>query len=310
METELDREIFIYGTQTQAYWVTYYLEKCGYSVAGYIDQSAGDWDDCCYLPNGLPILHPKKLAGLKHPIKIIITIVNIQSVIYSLHRYLEDVDILCLLPLDSFDRYNINRMLSFFRFSLLKNKPTILSNRCDASYINEALGVQHLQPTFNTLILPDDFLKLCKAPKDYLELDMTFAFYSIRWHQRVPVGKVGDIHVEFAHPKSEDGSRDIKLWNRMRKFVNYDNLAFVFQVGEDPQFCASTSIIKEYLNLPQKHILITNNGIYIDGARETALSNQVNVRPFGVNENQEAVESFFDLLGWINGDCGDAINSV
>jgi uncharacterized protein (DUF1919 family) len=73
----------------------------------------------------------------------------------------------------------------------------------------------------------DDFLKFLHRPEWYLEQPVEFCGtkHEIRLHTEYPVGKCGDIEINFNHDTSFESA--VSKWERRKKRINWNNIMAV-----------------------------------------------------------------------------------
>ena len=290
--------IYIYGVGNPGYWVTYYMQKCNIRYEGYIDKAVTT--DDCYM-SGKRIIHPKELKAYTNgKIRVIVAIGKPEEAVEELHWNADKNDILCLVPfyLDHNRRckqYDINKMLSYFRRKLIAgDPPAFISNSCDAGWAYRGLGLNLASPTIDVAISPEDFLKMCKAPHEYLECEMSFSNWTLFLNgMRRPVGKVNDIEVVFGH--SDNAEESIMYWNRLKDAINWNNLIYIM---DDAWRNVSYQVAKEFCNLPVKHLLLLRNSMYSD----CNMNGMIYVNHGHFHLREVAIENWFDLVGWVNGE--------
>lgn len=290
--------LLIYGIGNPGRWVSTYMMKCGIEWDAYVDQVAKGMDDV-YLW-GKRIMHPQELAKYeKEPLRIIVAVEKQNEVLADLQWYVPDNDILCLVafykdPIIENKTYDINKMLSYFRSKLITDDlPTIISNSCNAGFIYRALGRLPLSPTVNVGIYPQDFIKICRDPHGYLDEEIVFDHYTCFEGRRVPVGKIKDIEVNFVH--SESAENAIKNWNTTKKWIHWDNLIFVMSDDTDN---IPYQIVEEFCDIPQKHLCVLKSVLYSN----TRMNGIIHVPHDHFHMRNSAIENWFDILGWINGE--------
>lgn len=312
-----DEEIMIYGAGNAGYWVGYYMNLCHIDFSCYLDKTV-EIEGTLY--NGKPIFSPtRKLSTLvqdgrlgaeKRKVRIFISIAQYQSAVYDLTELAQkyNLEILCLIPLsykivdkERKEQYAINVVLSYFRKKLFKGDiPTIISNDCMAGTIYQMLGLPMISPTINVGFLDEDYIKLCRNPKHYFDIEvsyfemgrMTFFLNGVAQTIDMPCSKVDDITIYWGHTEP-DGSF-LKRWNIMRKRVNYNNLIFCMS---NSRLEPSRSVWKSFSMLEQKHVAFR----YCDKYITTMDENTVIVPPSMLLWNMEApIENCFDILGWMN----------
>lgn len=297
-EEEQADATYIYGAGNPGQWVAKFMGRCGMDFDGFVDRAVTT-DDCFVL--GKRILHPKRLQGFQGKrIKLVIAILNPKEALADL-ALLDCCSLLCLVPIyKDFircdQRYDINKLLSYFRGKLLKGEmPTILSNTCNAGFIYRYLNGTMISPTINTGIPAAwDFIKLCKSPDVYLREDIRFDHWTLFEGERVPVGKVKDIEVLFAH--SEDAGQAMRTWNKLRQWVNWAKMIFIMEDIEG--FPIPYEAGKEFCALPGKHLLLKRDNLCIS----PDWNGIIHVEHSNFHVRDSAVENWFDLVGWLNGE--------
>ncbi len=306
-------EIFIYGAGNAGYWVGYYMNLCEIDFTAYFDKQICS-NDSTY--NGKPVYSPQKLKEYKEkPIRIIISPKCYESVLSDL-LWLDNLyglSVLCLVPRfihvsTKEEGYHINKLLAYFRRRLFVGEiPTILSNNCTAGFIYDLMDMIMLSPTINTGICPADFLKLCNDYKRYLNEEMVRDGLVKRYgnfrtvHENIPVGRIGDIHVLFGH--SEENEDVCSLWNMMRLRINWNRIICV--AYEDENYLPySIKNERDFMELPTEHLMIVSGKApFYGGGPESKVYMQENY----FAKTDSAIENYFDLLGWMNGEYKDSI---
>ncbi len=295
--------IYIYGAGDYGTWTARFMQKCGMHFEGFIDKAAEGKDKVFVL--GKKVLHPEMLRSLpKMRLRIIIATLQADGVLAELPLYTENIDAVCMVPIyenlfSDGKKYNINIFLSYFRAKLIKvDVPTILSNRCTAGFIYRALGTGMLSPTINTGISWEGFMKICRNPKEYLSEDMVFAYWTKALNGIRPVGRLKDVEVLFGH--EEDETQAIHRWNRMRKWINWNNVIYVMSDTRPAPFntVLPYRLAEEFCSLKEKHLLLMNQYLYAG----KKLPGCMYVENIYFHDEEKVIESWFDLLGWINGE--------
>lgn len=293
-----DGTLLIYGIGNPGRWVSTYMKKCGIEWDAYVDQVAKGMDDVYLF--GKRIMHPQELPKYESEhLRIIIAVEKQNEVLADLQWYAKNNDILCLVAfykdyLTGEKVYDINKMLSYFRCKLVtKDLPTIISNSCNAGFIYRALGMTALSPTVNVGIYPQDFIKICRDPYGYLSEDIIFDHWTCFFGRRVPVGKIKDIEINFAH--SQNAEKSIRNWNTAKKWIDWDNLMFVMADDTDN---IPYQILEEFCNIPQKHLCVLQNALYSN----TYMNGIVHVSHGHFHMRNNVIENWFDILGWVNGE--------
>lgn len=300
-----DEELFIYGAGNSGYWIGYYLNQCGIEFSGYIDSNE---KYCGAMCQGKPVNQPQKLSEYKERnIRLIISPrfyePILSDLLFSTRKY--GFHALCLVPQfvhfsSKREAYDINFFLGYFRRRLYKKEtPTIISNDCTAGEIYHLMNMLMLSPTVNTYIPPNDFLKLCKAPERYFDIEGKGLFYNVLpigdepedCKMGLPAMKIDDIIITFAHPNGKSKEL-IDHWNMMRKKINWNNMIYIFRSNH---MAISEDFIREFAKLKRKHLVMKYgvNGVRYRDINQLFFSEYI----FGADR---AIENDFDLLGWLN----------
>ena len=107
------------------------------------------------------------------------------------------------------------------RKKLRNNDFSIICSNCIGGLIYHRLGLPFLSPTINLWISQPDFLKFVMHIREYLEEELVFENSEYPY----PVARLKDIHIYFAHYKSDDEAR--ACWERRKTRINYDNLFII-----------------------------------------------------------------------------------
>lgn len=300
-------EIFIYGAGNAGYWVGNYMNRCGVDFSAYFDKKINH-EEATY--NGKPVISIERLKEYKgRSIRIIVTPKCYENVLADLlwldHLY--EFHALCLIPrfkhLSTHEEgYHINKLLSYFRGLLfVGTTPTILCNSCIGGQIYDAIDRTLLTPTVNVGIEPRDFLRLCKKPNHYLSIDAE----ELHWVRSFGnpgreyddlCTRIDDIEVIFAHTDSSEGV--LERWNYMRKKVNWDRV--IFLLTEQPtQDNIPFDVLNTFFSLKGEKLFI-NNHSFISGGADYESVYIPNAE--WITGRDSAIENYFDLLGWMNGD--------
>ena len=126
--------------------------------------------------------------------------------------------------------------MKHYRRSKLNNTDfSIICNNCWGGFVYRRYGLGYLTPTVGTYFFAEDFIRLCRDVRRYMEAPLTFISYTESKHkealiqkgqQQVLIGKLDDIEVIFLHYHTEQEARE--KWERRAGRINYDNLIFKF----------------------------------------------------------------------------------
>lgn len=292
--------ILIYGAGNCGKWIGRFMQKCGIDFEAYIDRAAER--DCSLY--GKKVIHPRRLALLagKSRIKVIVANAKPWDTIAELHYYADNCNILCLIPVygngGGSGTVYINKMLGYFRRQLITTEiPTVIANSCVAAVIYSALGSPRLSPTINLNIEPEDFVKICKNPREYLSEDIKFDHWTISHGREVPIGKIKDVEIIFSHASNADEA--VNAWNRRRQRINWDNLVFIMEDNNyDRILKATDEVEKEFNALSGKHLRILCDRYRVSSEWTDALYMKENY----FYRHDLVMENWFDLVAWINGE--------
>ena len=132
--------------------------------------------------------------------------------------------------------HKLKRNLKFYRRIGLRNRDfTIISNNCTAGYVYQYFGLPYNTPTAGLFFTTEDYLKLIKNPKKYLEncrLDFIEPHNSKNYallkdtycFGKYPVANLLDIELYFMHYYSRKQAEEIFIRRSSR--IDYNNLFF------------------------------------------------------------------------------------
>lgn len=224
------------------------------------------------------------------------------------------LNLICLLPIHKRrgggNEYNINKLLGYFRRLLLKDKdiPVIISNACAAGVIYQNLNMVYGSPFFNVNTSYDDFIKICKNPKPYLdkpieEMYMMKVFHGMHEHfvEYVPATKIfgedGETaEIIFTHETNQDDARD--RWNFLREHTNWNRIIYVLQEarGRIP-----FDILRQFSKLPGEKLLVyAGVGLPEEPYFEKLKGNVITTSWLTLGRRDIIIEDKFDLVGFMN----------
>lgn len=153
---------------------------------------------------------------------------------------------------------------------------TIISNNCwGVTY--EGYGLQKQSPTVGCYLFANDYLKLVKNLKYYMNNELKiisldeskYKEWIIENHnENCPIGRIEDIEIVFVHYTDADTVKE--KWNRRVKRINWGNLIFKFSYMNH----ATEKDLKTFdmCELPRKKIMFVNQrnhsykcGVYYPG---------------------------------------------
>ncbi len=135
----------------------------------------------------------------------------------------------------------------------LKNRDvSIISSNCSGAFIYYDLGMRYLSPTVNLSIEMNDFVKMVKDLRWYMEQELV----ELNEKSECPMGMLGDVKIYFIH---YDSFKDAKTkWEERKKRINWDN---IFIVGSEKDQCTYDTI-KNFEQLPYKNKVIFTHKEY------------------------------------------------
>lgn len=135
----------------------------------------------------------------------------------------------------------------------LKNRDvSIISSNCSGAFMYYDLGMRYLSPTVNLSIEMNDFVKMVKNLKWYMEQELV----ELNEKCECPTGMLGDVKIYFIH---YDSFKDAKTkWEERKKRINWDN---IFIVGSEKDQCTYDTI-KNFEQLPYKNKVIFTHKVY------------------------------------------------
>ena len=170
---------------------------------------------------------------------------------------------------------------------------TIISNNCVGGLIYKQLGFQYRTPFVGLFILPDDYYKLTKDFRYYMEQELVFEeeLISSSWtHEVYPLGHLGDIDIHFLHYSSIEEART--KWEKRKKRINWDNLYFKF----DNKDSASEEILNKMDNLPYSNKLILVNRPYKNLKSQCVIPGQEHLPELAIMSDPL---NTFDIMAWL-----------
>lgn len=150
------------------------------------------------------------------------------------------------------------------RRRLKTDRISLIASNCNGAMILHDLGVQFQSPFVNLWMKPDDFIRMLKRLKYYMNCDLMFIKET---GIDYPIGMLDDVKLYFMHYKDEDEAKQ-KFYER-RSRIDYDRLYILFT---DRDGC-TLEHLKEFDKLPYKRKAVflheplpeIKSGIYIKG---------------------------------------------
>lgn len=185
-----------------------------------------------------------------------------------------------------------------------KSNLTIISNNCWGGYVYSILKIPFNSPFIKTLINVDDYLRLIRDLKKYLNLPLEEV--EIKNKRSAPVGRLGDVEIKFMHHASFGLAK--QDWSRRISRVNYDNIFLEMTVEGGVE-----SVIREFSkNQERKKVVFSSypyeieNNVYLrDWDSEiirTKYSYNYNQALLDISKNRYASSFPIDILKMLLGE--------
>jgi len=225
----------------------------------------------------------------------IINKMNLKNIIYKAHGKIAR-------KLSSYIR---KKYIQRKRSRLKNTDVSIISSNCNGGVIYNDLGLEFKSPFINLFIRADDYIKLLKNLKDYMDEELVFVkeLDDVYGYTDYPTAYLKDVKIYFMHYKNEEEA--LEAWERRKKRINWDNLYIIFT---DRSQCTKENLEEfDKLDYPNKvvftHLPYPNikSSFYIRGYEEEekvpVLSQFVNLK-FPVRR----IYDQFDYVAWLNGE--------
>ena len=185
-----------------------------------------------YPPKTCKIQHRSAFFSHFHPVRVTYPIDKLESVRHMLNVI----------------KRRINRWRFKYSIGKLKNTEFCnIANNCLGSRIYQTLGRQYNTPFVGLLVPPPCFAKLVADFESYMAKELTFSKESKypnhpnarRTNKPCPIGRLGDIELQFIHYSSEDEAA--KKWNQRKARINYTKLHYILVIGniDEPEIIAT-----------------------------------------------------------------------
>lgn len=109
------------------------------------------------------------------------------------------------------------------RRSLINKNFTLISNNCNGCVLLHELGLKFNSQFVNLFINSNDYIKYLKDFDYYNNMELSFDDDN---DVSYPVGKLGDIRIDFVHYHSNDEAA--LKWNDRKKRINKENMFVIF----------------------------------------------------------------------------------
>lgn len=147
--------------------------------------------------------------------------------------------------------YLYPRKLKMLKKKLTAERFSLICQNCIGGVFYHEMGMQFLTPTVNLFIREPDFVRFVSRLDDYLGEELIMS-----WEEEYPVGRLGDIRIDFMH--YDTCSQAKKDWERRKSRIIKDRIVVVAtdRNGFDEACFA------QWKRLPYKKILFTANPAY------------------------------------------------
>lgn len=150
------------------------------------------------------------------------------------------------------------------RKRLKTDKVSLIASNCNGAMILHDLGIKFQSPFVNLWMKPDDFIKMLKRLKYYMDCDLKFVMES---GIDYPIGMLDDVKLYFMHYDTEDEAQ--RKFNERRSRIDYNRIFVLFT---DRDGC-SIENLKEFDHLPyrkkvvfvHKPLPLIKSSVYIPG---------------------------------------------
>lgn len=200
-----------------------------------------------------------------------------------------------------FLRLNIRKITLKKRIQSLNNKNfTLISNNCNGGVLLHELGLRFNSPFVNLAINAVDYIKYLKNFNYYNTLELEFLDDTDKAY---PVGKLGDLTIDFVHYESESEAKE--KWKERSTRINKDNIFIILTEQDDCTF----DCLKSFDNLPFENKVVFTHKHYPDIKSSVFVKKYAN-NPKGVYMFLDFINRFsikrnydvFDFVSWFNGE--------
>ena len=281
----------LYGAGIKAEVIIELAKKANFKIDYLIDSDLSKNGHCF---NKIPVLSIDVFKEISKgfDVHVFVTVRDLYPARLALEANLDNA--LILLPIDDCEVPCFNMSLAPLRNMVLKNKDlTIISNTCVAAHTYKLLDLRYNSPTIATTFKTNDFYKFCKNFKYYMAQELEFVSKE-NWYGSNTlhvVARLDDVEIEFQY--KTDFAEIKATWERRKSRINYDNLFFIWDVGNYP---ASTGMLNEFADIELGKKLIMFRDTAIHAPVKHSISNINWFAPLEMHEKK------FLLCDWLNGD--------
>ena len=187
----------------------------------------------------------------------------------------------------------------------LKNKDfTIISNNCWGGGVYEDLNLPYATPFVGLFIMIPDYIELLEHRRENMKKELTFVEVSKykyveklreRKNNYWPIGKIGEIEIQFMHYKTEEEA--YKKWHRRKTRINWDNLFYKLC---DNDGCTS-KLMKKFEDITKYQNVIFSTQKHSELDSLVWLKKWRNEHNVGdLYSNKWRYRKYFDVVKWLN----------
>ncbi|MBE6777093.1 MAG: DUF1919 domain-containing protein [Ruminococcaceae bacterium] len=200
-----------------------------------------------------------------------------------------------------FLRLKIRKIPLKKRIKSLNNKNfTLISNNCNGGVLLHELGLRFNSPFVNLYVNTEDYIKYLQNFDYYNTLEVEFLNDTDKSY---PVGRLGDLTVDFVHYKSNSEAKT--KWNERTQRINKDNIFVILTEQDDCTF----DCLKSFDNLNFENKVVFTCKRYPEIKSSVFVKKYYN-NPKGVFMFLDFPNRFsikrnydvFDFVSWFNGE--------
>lgn len=179
---------------------------------------------------GIPFVKKKDISCCDYDIVVVMADGSVYiDILNELHAL--GFDDSKIIPYKVLKQFGFGKSIDSY-MRLRSNPPTIFSPNCWGGITYNMLGLRLDSPFINMFVLHDDYLRLLKNPKHYLQHELVLDRFEweVNIKKKYPVARCDDVFFHFNH--YTDFENAYSDWKRRVSRVKWDNL-FVFDFEHD-----------------------------------------------------------------------------